>query len=107
MTTIGGLTDGRRKRTGRDPAVLPVSVLYDPELTFALPPQISATSGVNAIAHAAEALYAPDISPIIALMAADAVTAMAAALPVVVAKPDDVDARSQALYGAWLCGACL
>jgi maleylacetate reductase len=107
MTPIWGLTEGGAKRTGRDPRVLPVSVLYDPELTLTLPPELSATSGINAIAHSVEGLYAPDASPIVSLMAEDGVRALAAALPAVVANGADLDARAEAQYGAWLCGAVL
>lgn len=107
MTPIWGLTEKGQKRTGRDPRVLPASVIYDPKLTASLPVQISVASGLNAVAHAVEALYAPDSSPVISLMAEEGVRALAAALPAVVADPHDIDARTEALYGAWLCGATL
>lgn len=107
MTPVWGLTEHGAKRTGRDPVVQPRTVVYDPELTLALPVPLSVTSGVNALAHAVEALYAPDASPLVSLMAEEGVRAMAGALPLVAAAPDDLDARSRALYGAWLCGACL
>lgn len=107
MTPVWGLTEGSRKRTGRDPRVLPVSVLYDPELTTGLPIGMSVTSGLNAVAHAVESLYAPDRSPVVSMMAEEGVRAMTAALPAIVADGSDRDARAQALFGAWLCGACL
>ncbi|HLU60300.1 MAG TPA: maleylacetate reductase [Pseudonocardia sp.] len=107
MTPIWGLTDGGRKRTGRDPKALPRSVVYDPELTVALPVPVSVTSGFNALAHAVEGLYAPDASPITSLMAREGAQALLAALPLVAAAPRDLAARSRALYGAWLCGAVL
>ncbi|WP_115944897.1 maleylacetate reductase [Amycolatopsis thermalba] len=107
MTPIWGLTDAGRKTTGRDPRVLPSTVVYDPRLTLTLPAALSLTSGVNALAHAAEALYAPDGSPVTALMAAESARALAAALPRVAADPHDLDARSEALYGAWLAGSVL
>ena len=107
MTPIWGLTEGGAKRTGRDPRVLPVSVVYDPALTLTLPPGMSATSGMNAIAHAVEGLYAPDATPIVSLMAEEGARALAAALPRVVADGSDIDARGEAQYGAWLCGAVL
>ena len=75
MTPIWGLTEHGLKRTGRDPRILPKTVLYDPELTISLPPQISGPSGMNAIAHCVEALYAKDGNPIISLMAEDAMRA--------------------------------
>jgi|1185.fasta_scaffold12369_3 maleylacetate reductase len=107
MTPIWGLTEHGRKRTGRDRTVLPRSVIYDPELTLGLPVGMSVTSGFNAIAHAVEALYAPDASPIISLMAEEGVRSLATALPTITEDPLDLQARSDALRGAWLCGACL
>lgn len=107
MTPVWGLTSNGRKETGRSASVLPRSVIYDPELTTGLPVGMSVTSGMNAMAHAVEALYAPDASPIISLMAEEGVRALATALPSVVADPTDIDARGDALYGAWLCGATL
>lgn len=107
MTPIWGLTEAGRKRTGRDPAVLPRTVIYDPELTFGLPVDVSGTSGLNAMAHAVEALYAPDTSPVIALFAEQGIRSLAAALPAIAARPGDPAARHSALRGAWLCGACL
>ncbi len=107
MTPIWGLTDDGVKRTGRDRAVLPRSVVYDPDLTHTLPVGLSVTSGLNALAHAVEALYAPDASPMTSLMAREGARAVLAALPDIVADPHDGGARSQALYGAWLCGAVL
>ena len=76
-------------------------------MTTTLPAEISAASGLNAVAHAVEALYAPDASPIISLMAEEGVRAFADVAAAVVADGDDLAARSTALYGAWLCGACL
>ncbi|GHF35917.1 maleylacetate reductase [Amycolatopsis bartoniae] len=107
MTPVWGITEAGRKRTGRDPAVLPRSVLYDPDLTTSLPAVLSGTSGINALAHAVESLYAPDTSPVIGLFAEEGIRCLAAALPAITADPSDRDARSEALRGAWLCGACL
>jgi maleylacetate reductase len=107
MTSVWGLTDATGKTTGRDPRVLPVLVVYDPTLTITLPAALSLTSGINALAHSAEALYAPDASPVISLVAAESVRALASALPQVVADPTDLDARADALYGAWLAGTAL
>ena len=107
MTPVWGLTENGQKRTGRDLRVLPKAVLYDPELTLTLPGQMSATSGINAIAHAVEGLYAPDATPIVSLMAEEGTRALAAALPRVVADGSDLEARGEAQYGAWLCGAVL
>jgi maleylacetate reductase len=107
MTPVWGLTENGRKRTGRDVRVLPRSVVYDPQLTRSLPVELSVTSGLNAVAHAVEALYAPDATPIISLLAEAGARALTGALPALVRAADDLEARGQALYGAWLCGACL
>ena len=107
MTPIYGLTEGGLKRTGRDDRVRPRTVIYDPELTLSLPLAMTVTSAFNAIAHAAEGLYAPDVNPVIALMAEEGIRASAAALVPLQRDPRDIDARSDALYGAWLCGTVL
>ena len=107
MTPIWGLTDGGVKKTGRDPRVLPRLVIYDPTLTLTLPPAIAGPSGMNAIAHCVEALYAENGNPVTALMAEEGIRALAQSLPLVVADGHDLPARATALYGAWLAGTAL
>ena len=107
MTAIHGITEAGIKRTGRDQGVLPRTVIYDPALTVGLPVAVTVTSACNAIAHAVEALYAQDCNPISSLMAEEGIHALAHGLPRVVKAPSDLDARSDCLYGAWLCGAVL
>jgi maleylacetate reductase len=107
MTPIYGITEGGLKKTGRDSRVLPRTVIYDPTLTLGLPTGLSATSGMNAIAHAVEGLYAEDANPITSLLATEGIRALAQGLPRVVADPLDLEGRSRCLYGAWLCGAVL
>lgn len=107
MTPIYGITDAGLKKTGRDIRVLPRTVIYDPELTLSLPVALSVTSGINAIAHAAEGLYAVDRNPIMDLMAEEGIAALGRALPAIVKDARDLAARADALYGAWLCGTVL
>ncbi len=107
MTPIWGLTDGGVKRTGRDLRVLPRTVLYDPVLTLGLPPSISGTSGVNAMAHCVEGLYSESANPIVSLMAEEGIRALSRSLRQVVHAPHDIEARTDALYGAWLGGSVL
>ncbi len=107
MTPIWGLTEGGVKRTGRDFRVLPRTVIYDPRLTLGLPASVSGPSGLNAIAHCVEALYAKDASPITSLLAEEGIRALGRSLPRVVTRPQDIEARGEALYGAWLAGASL
>ncbi|TBU82052.1 maleylacetate reductase [Pseudomonas daroniae] len=107
MTPVYGLTENGLKKTGKDPRVLPKTVIYDPELSKTLPVGMSVTSGMNAIAHAAEGLYAQDGNPVMALIAEEGIRAMAEGLGRVTQKADDLDARSDCLYGAWLCSTVL
>lgn len=107
MTPIYGLTEGGLKKTGRDARVLPKTVIYDPELTTSLPLRISITSAMNAIAHAAEGLYAQDRNPVMSLMAREGIEAMVNAIPALHHNAVDLEARARALYGAWLCGTVL
>jgi maleylacetate reductase len=107
MTPIYGLTEAGLKKTGKDFRVLPRTVIYDPELSRSLPVGLSVTSGINAIAHAAEGLYAQDSNPVMDLMAEEGIAAIARALPAIRRSPEDIEARSDALYGAWLCGSVL
>ncbi len=106
-TPILGETQGGMKTTQRSLKVLPEVIIYDVDLTLDLPAAMTATSGLNAIAHAAEALYTQDANPVISLIAEDGIRALSAALPVLHSSPRDREARSNALYGAWACGLCL
>jgi maleylacetate reductase len=107
MTGIWGVTDGDIKRTGRNARVAPRLVVYDPHLTLSLPADVSAASGMNAIAHAVEAMYAPEAGPVATAAADDALRSLARALPDVVARPDDLEARTFALRGAHSAGVAL
>lgn len=107
LTPIWGLTEDGIKTTGRDARVLPKTVIYDPELTLTLPPAAAGTSGINAMAHSVEALYAENANPVASLMAEESLRALATSLPKIIAQPEDLAARSEALYGAWLAGLVL
>src|SRR5258708_3148371 len=107
MAPIWGVTEGGVKRTGREMNVLPRTVIYDATLTVSLPQMLSATSGMNAIAHSVEALYAQNRNPIISLMAEESIRALGRSLPQVMQEPKNLEARSEALYGAWLAGISL
>lgn len=107
MTDILGQTEDGVKITLRDPKVRPETVIYDVDLTLSLPVGLSGTSGLNAIAHAVEGLYARDGNPIVAMMAEEGIRALASALPGLIQAPRDRALRADALYGAWLCGIVL
>jgi len=107
MTDILGETEAGRKKTVRDRKVVPETIIYDVELTVTLPVRLSVASGMNALAHAVEGLYAKDGNPILSLMAEEGIRALGSALPRIAKNPADRSARRDALYGAWLCGTVL
>ncbi|KND39096.1 maleylacetate reductase [Streptomyces sp. JV178] len=104
MTRVWGISRDGVKRTGRDPVVAPRTVLYDPALFATFPAVLAVPSAFNALAHAVEALYAPDRTPMTDLVAGEAVRRIIGALPRLATDPE---ARSEALRGAWLSGAAL
>lgn len=106
-TPVLGETVANVKHTQRSRKILPEMILYDVDLTVGLPVSVSMASGLNSIAHAAEALYAADRNPLTNLMAEAALNALVDALPRIHARPDDLEARTTALWGAWLSGSCL
>lgn len=103
-TPVWGLTEGTTKRTGTDPRVLPRSVVYDASLTLSLPRDAGVASGMNALAHCVDALWAPRAGPVNALLATEGVRSWVAALPRLVDDPEDLEGREQALYAAYLSG---
>jgi alcohol dehydrogenase class IV len=107
MTPILGETDNGRKVTRSDPKILPDFVIYDVDLTMSLPASICSYSGVNAMAHAVEALYAINTIPAITKLALEAINGLAEALPAIVMDPKNRSAREKAQYAAYLCGVCL
>ena len=104
-TTVWGLTEGSQKTTGTDPRVLPKVIVYDASLTLTLPVPMSVASGLNALAHCIDSMWAPKADPINAAFAAEGIRALSAGLPRVVADPLDLDGREHALYAAYLSAA--
>ncbi len=107
VTPIYGLTGPDGKHTGRDLRALPRTVLYDPALTTGLPPEVTGPSGMNALAHAVEALYAPGANPVSSLLAEEGARVLHRGLPVAVADPADLAGRADALLGAFMAGTAL
>jgi maleylacetate reductase len=105
MASSWSIGAGPDRMTGDDDQALPLTAIYDPDLTITLHPRTSAASGMNAMAHAVESLYGPDINPVVEFHAAQAVALLGANLPRIVDKPGDIAARTDALYGAWLASA--
>jgi maleylacetate reductase len=106
-TQVLGETQHGKKTTQRSLAVLPEVILYDVDLTLSLPANITAVSGLNALAHSVEAVYGPDANPLTSTIAIEGIRTLKAALPDLMDNPGNRDARASALYGAWLSGVCL
>ena len=96
MTPVYGLTSEGRKQTGRDEAVRPRTVIYDPELVRDLPAAIAAPSAMNALAHCVDALWAANATPVTTLLAVEGAQALREGLGA--ADPERL------LYGAALAG---
>ncbi|TQN68557.1 Maleylacetate reductase [Colletotrichum shisoi] len=104
MTPIIGETKDGKKTSTTDPRILPKVVIYDVELTMDLPAKVAAPSGINAMAHSFEALYSRQASPLTDHFALESIRALSGALPAIVSNPSSVEARTSALYGAFLAG---
>lgn len=111
MTPIYGVTrmvDGQaRKLTVSDPRVTPRLVVYDPRLTLKLPPPVTASTGINALAHCVEALYSIARNPVSTALALSGIRAIMSALPRCYADGDNLEARGEMLAGAYLGGSAL
>jgi alcohol dehydrogenase class IV len=101
-TNVWGLTDGGTKTTGVDALVLPAVIVYDAALTLSLPVPLSIASGLNALAHCVDSMWAPRTDPLDQAIAAEGIAALRRGLPAVVADPTGLDGREQTLYGAYL-----
>jgi maleylacetate reductase len=107
VTPVLGETENGVKTTRRDPGLAPGTVVYDPELTLGMPPGLTRTSAMNALAHAVEALWAPDATAVTDALATEAADGILRGLPGVLAAPGDVAARGRLQSAAWLAGLCL
>lgn len=104
MTSVWGRTTAGRKVTGRDPRALPVAVVYDPELCAGMPARLAAASGMNALAHCVEALWAAGRNPITDVLAVEGARRLVAGLPRIAAGGGDTDTHAGNLVGACLAG---
>jgi len=101
-TNVWGLTEHARKTTGTDPRVLPRTIVYDATLTLSLPVELSVASGLNALAHCVDSMWAPRADPINRALAGEGIRALRIGLPLVAAEPSGLAGREPALYGAYL-----
>jgi maleylacetate reductase len=100
-TNVWGLTEASRKLTGVNDAVLPVSVIYDAQLTMTLPAELSIASGLNALAHCVDSLWAPNADPINGALAEEGIRALAQGFRLIQADAGSLEGREEMLYGAY------
>jgi alcohol dehydrogenase class IV len=101
-TNVWGLTEGERKTTGVDARVLPRTIIYDAELTLSLPVELSVASGLNALAHCIDSMWAPNADPINRAFAAEAIRALSEGLPQIAIDSRGILGREQTLYAAYM-----
>jgi maleylacetate reductase len=111
MTPIYGITHTRetppRKVTVNDPKCTPRLVIYDPELTLDLPPEMTASTGINALAHCIEALYSITRNPLSTAAATSGVRHISKALARCYEHGEDIESRAEMQLGAHLAGLSL
>jgi maleylacetate reductase len=111
MTPVYGIThtdeNPPRKVTVSDPKITPRLVIYDPELTLDLPPALTASSGINALAHCIEALYSKTRNPLSTAAAVEGVRHIDCALFNCFRDGNNVAARTEMLVGSHLAGYSL
>jgi maleylacetate reductase len=106
-TPVLGQTENGKKSTFSSQKVQPNAIVYDAELVATLPASMTVTSALNAMAHAVEGLYAQNGNRLSSALAMEGIRAFVRGLPHVVQKPDNLIAREDTLFGAWLCGSVL
>ncbi len=109
MTTNSVLTDRRRqvKTSIRADGLIPAVAIVDPEVTRSSPPFVTATSGVDALVQAIESYLARGATPLTEALSVRAMEELAAALPAVVQRGEDLALRTRAAWGSAMAGLAL
>lgn len=100
-TNVWGLTEESRKTTGVDNAVLPVTIIYDANLTLSLPIELSISSGMNGMAHCVDSMWAPRTEPLARSLAEEGIRSLAKGLRGISRDGMDIESREWALFGAY------
>jgi maleylacetate reductase len=106
-TTFFGVRDPDRRMRGGGAGAHLAGIVYEPGLTLELPREPTVGTALNALAHAAEALYHPARSPESDRLAAEGAELIAGALPAVVDAGEQLGPRKTLLYGAARAGEAL
>ncbi|MBT9172678.1 MAG: Alcohol dehydrogenase 2 [Syntrophomonadaceae bacterium] len=87
-----------------DNHIIPNVAILDPLLTKGLPPQLTASTGMDALTHAVEAVYSTEREPLADALALHAIRQITRYLPRCVEQGDDLVARGQQQLAATMAG---
>lgn len=99
------LSDGRKLGL-ISPHLIPKRAICDPELTYGLPPLLTAATGMDALSHCVETFLSPRFNPPADAIALDGAGRIMRNLERAIADGADADARSELLMGALQGGLC-
>lgn len=99
-SAVATLSDTGRKTVIFSPSLLPKAAICDPELTYGLPKGPTAATGMDAFSHCLEAYVSNGFHPLADALAIDGVARVARSLPVAVAEPTNLQARSDMMVAA-------
>ncbi|CAH1691976.1 Alcohol dehydrogenase [Hyphomicrobiales bacterium] len=94
------LTSGTTKRALANAALVPGGAILDPLLTFSMPKRVTAMTGMDALAHAIEALMHKAATPMCTALSIGAVHLIANSLRQGCAEPENYQARFEMLLGS-------
>jgi alcohol dehydrogenase class IV len=106
-STVVFSTTEKRKVWGWDANMGPDLAVLDPALTIALPPHLTAATGLDAIVHAIEAVAGKRSNPMIRALSFEAIRLLGQSLLVAVKEPDNLQARGDLSLGAMLAGMAI
>jgi maleylacetate reductase len=106
-TSFYGVRDPDRLMRGGGSGARLAGIVYEPELTLDLPREPTVGTALNALAHAAEALYHDGRDERSDLLASEGAELIAGSLPAVVEAGDQLGPRTTLLRGAALAGEAL
>ena len=109
VTKNAVLIDPQRqvKESIRDDSWFPALAVLDPALTLSLPPEVTASTGADALCQAIESYVSTGAGPVSDPLAAEAITRLGRSLERAVRHGDDLEARSDMLYGSLLAGMAM
>lgn len=106
VTCVSVLTE---RRSGRKAPIVsesfyPKAALIDPELTYSLPPSITASTGIDVLCHAVEGYWSRNHQPVCDALAIHAIKNVFAYLPTAYKEPQNAEAREKLAEASVIAG---